>query len=73
MEERRQHSRHGIEMQLEVFDLNSGQRLGRIANPECHSMLCRGMVAGTHGQRSAPGTAPNHYNFHSNICNKYGG
>ncbi|MAE23389.1 PilZ domain-containing protein [Ectopseudomonas chengduensis] len=32
MEERRQHSRHGIEMQLEVFDLNSGQRLGRIVD-----------------------------------------
>ena len=32
MEERRQHSRHGTEMQLEVFDLNSGQRLGRIVD-----------------------------------------
>lgn len=32
MEERRLHSRHGTEMQLEVFDLNSGQRLGRIVD-----------------------------------------
>ncbi len=32
MEERRQHSRHGTELQLEVFDLNSGQRLGRIVD-----------------------------------------
>jgi hypothetical protein len=32
MEERRQHSRHGTELHLEVFDLNSGQRLGRIVD-----------------------------------------
>ena len=32
MEERRQHSRHGTELQLEVFDLNIGQRLGRIVD-----------------------------------------
>lgn len=32
MEERRQHSRHGTELQLEVFDLNTGQRLGRIVD-----------------------------------------
>lgn len=32
MEERRQHNRHGTELQLEVFDLNSGERLGRIVD-----------------------------------------
>ena len=32
MEERRQHSRHSTELQLEVYDLNSGQRLGRIVD-----------------------------------------
>ncbi|MDM8347595.1 PilZ domain-containing protein [Pseudomonas sp. sp1636] len=32
MEERRQHSRHSIELQLEVFDLHTGQRLGRVAD-----------------------------------------
>ncbi|NWL79242.1 pilus assembly protein PilZ [Pseudomonas taiwanensis] len=32
MEERRQHSRHPTELQLEVFDLHSGQRLGRIVD-----------------------------------------
>lgn len=32
MEERRQHSRHATELQLEVFDLHSGQRLGRIVD-----------------------------------------
>lgn len=32
MEDRRQHSRHGTELQLEVFDLHSGQRLGRIVD-----------------------------------------
>lgn len=32
MEERRQHSRHGTELQLEVFDLNTDQRLGRIVD-----------------------------------------
>lgn len=32
MEERRQHSRHGTELQLEVFDLNTGKRLGRIVD-----------------------------------------
>lgn len=32
MQERRQHSRHGTELQLEVYDLNSGQRLGRIVD-----------------------------------------
>jgi hypothetical protein len=32
MEDRRQHSRHGTELQLEVFDLRSGQRLGRIVD-----------------------------------------
>lgn len=32
MEERRQHSRHGTELQLEVFDLNSGERLGRLVD-----------------------------------------
>lgn len=32
MQERRQHSRQGTELQLEVFDLNSGQRLGRIVD-----------------------------------------
>lgn len=32
MEDRRQHSRHGTELQLEVYDLHSGQRLGRIVD-----------------------------------------
>lgn len=32
MEERRQHRRHGTELQLEVFDVNTGQRLGRIVD-----------------------------------------
>ncbi|MCY1220857.1 hypothetical protein D9M68_362640 [compost metagenome] len=32
MEERRQHSRFAAELQLEVFDLHSGQRLGRIVD-----------------------------------------
>jgi hypothetical protein len=32
MEERRQHSRLATELQLEVFDLHSGQRLGRIVD-----------------------------------------
>jgi hypothetical protein len=32
MDDRRQHSRQGTELQLEVFDLNSGQRLGRIVD-----------------------------------------
>ncbi|VXC22128.1 PilZ domain-containing protein [Pseudomonas sp. 8Z] len=32
MHERRQHRRHGTELQLEVFDLNTGQRLGRIVD-----------------------------------------
>lgn len=32
MEERRQYSRHGTELQLEVFDLHSGQRLGRVVD-----------------------------------------
>ncbi|NQD91749.1 PilZ domain-containing protein [Pseudomonas sp. CrR25] len=32
MEERRQHCRHSTELQLEVFDLHSGQRLGRVVD-----------------------------------------
>lgn len=32
MDDRRQHSRQDTELQLEVFDLNSGQRLGRIVD-----------------------------------------
>ncbi|WP_439887527.1 PilZ domain-containing protein [Pseudomonas sp. MBLB4123] len=32
MEDRRQHSRHGTELQLEVFELHSGQRLGRVVD-----------------------------------------
>lgn len=32
MDDRRQHSRHHTELQLEVFDLHSGQRLGRVAD-----------------------------------------
>ncbi|MDA8482050.1 PilZ domain-containing protein [Pseudomonas resinovorans] len=32
MEERRQHSRFATELQLEVLDLHSGQRLGRIVD-----------------------------------------
>ncbi|WP_296217655.1 PilZ domain-containing protein [Pseudomonas sp. UBA2684] len=32
MEDRRQHSRHSTELQLEVFDLHSGQRLGRVVD-----------------------------------------
>ncbi|SFP17664.1 PilZ domain-containing protein [Pseudomonas borbori] len=32
MEDRRQHSRHHTELQLEVFDLHSGQCLGRVAD-----------------------------------------
>ncbi len=32
MEERRQHSRHTTGVQLEVFELHSGQRLGRIVD-----------------------------------------
>jgi hypothetical protein len=31
-DERRLHTRHHIEVQLEVFDLHSGQRLGRIVD-----------------------------------------
>ena len=31
-DERRLHSRHNAELQLEVFDLHSGQRLGRVAD-----------------------------------------
>ncbi|MBM7061500.1 PilZ domain-containing protein [Pseudomonas sp. UL073] len=32
MDDRRQHSRQNTELQLEVFDLNSGQRLGRVVD-----------------------------------------
>ncbi|MFI8482512.1 PilZ domain-containing protein [Pseudomonas sp. NPDC078700] len=32
MEDRRQHNRLNTELQLEVFDLHSGQRLGRIVD-----------------------------------------
>ncbi len=32
MHERRRHSRQGTELQLEVFDLNTGQRLGRVVD-----------------------------------------
>jgi hypothetical protein len=32
MEDRRQHSRHRPALQLEVFDLRGGQRLGRIVD-----------------------------------------
>lgn len=32
MDDRRQRSRHPTALQLEVFDLNSGQRLGRLAD-----------------------------------------
>ena len=32
MQERRQHSRHGADLQLEVFDLNTGLRLGRVVD-----------------------------------------
>ena len=32
MEDRRKHSRHSTELQLEVFDLHSGERLGRIVD-----------------------------------------
>ncbi len=32
MEERRQHDRHSTELQLEVFDLHSGRRLGRVVD-----------------------------------------
>ncbi len=31
-DERRLHSRHNAELQLEVFDLHSGQRLGRVVD-----------------------------------------
>jgi hypothetical protein len=31
-DERRLHSRHNTELQLEVFDLHSGQRLGRVVD-----------------------------------------
>jgi hypothetical protein len=31
-DERRLHSRHNAEVQLEVFDLHSGQRLGRVVD-----------------------------------------
>lgn len=32
MDDRRQHSRHPSELQLEVFDLHSGQCLGRVVD-----------------------------------------
>lgn len=32
MEDRRQHNRLNTELQLEVFDLHSGQRLGRVVD-----------------------------------------
>lgn len=32
MDDRRQHSRQRIELQLEVFDLHTGQRLGRVVD-----------------------------------------
>ena len=32
MDDRRQHSRQPTELQLEVFDLHSGQRLGRVVD-----------------------------------------
>lgn len=32
MEDRRQHSRHPTELRLEVFDLHSGQCLGRVVD-----------------------------------------
>lgn len=32
MEDRRQHSRRSTELQLEVFELHTGQRLGRVAD-----------------------------------------
>jgi len=32
MEDRRQHSRHSTELQLEVFELHTGQRLGRVVD-----------------------------------------
>lgn len=32
MDDRRQHSRQNTELQLEVFDLNSGLRLGRLVD-----------------------------------------
>ncbi|MET1081092.1 MAG: PilZ domain-containing protein [Pseudomonas sp.] len=32
MDDRRQHSRQHTELQLEVFDLHSGQRLGRLVD-----------------------------------------
>ncbi|WP_010489705.1 PilZ domain-containing protein [Pseudomonas sp. S9] len=32
MEDRRQHNRLSTELQLEVFDLHSGQRLGRVVD-----------------------------------------
>lgn len=32
MQERRRYSRHGTELQLEVFDLNTGLRLGRVVD-----------------------------------------
>jgi hypothetical protein len=32
MEDRRQHSRQSTELQLEVFELHTGQRLGRVAD-----------------------------------------
>lgn len=32
MEDRRQHSRQSTELQLEVFDMHSGQRLGRVVD-----------------------------------------
>lgn len=32
MEDRRHHSRHSTELQLEVFELHTGQRLGRVAD-----------------------------------------
>lgn len=32
MDDRRQHSRHSTELQLEVFELHTGQRLGRVAD-----------------------------------------
>lgn len=32
MEDRRHHSRHATELQLEVYDLHSAQRLGRVVD-----------------------------------------
>ncbi|MBB2495420.1 PilZ domain-containing protein [Aquipseudomonas ullengensis] len=32
MDDRRQHSRHATELHIEVFDLHSGRRLGRVVD-----------------------------------------